>query len=395
MNDTATIQGYRLSSQQERVWLMEQVEGRPICRVRCEVLIRGPLDHKRLETALAEIVARHEILRTGFSIFPGMSNPLQIIREPEWVPLEIHRDGAEDGHDRPRSMQQADAAAERQQMFTLREGSATEHVLLINLPSLCIDRTAVGLLVEEIAKAYHAAQNDSRALEPMQYADYAEWQFEVLEAADEETLRLQRKLHEYSGTSPLRLLWRNSNVFEPSFDPEWLRAPVGQEICTALQALAGKFGCSIEHVWMACWETFLWRIGGNDEGLLLAAVINARRHEPLQRAIGNMTVTVPYRRVLSPEMDIQQVLRQVESTRISIEESLEYFSWDSVSGIPQYKKMPYAPVVFEFTPTRGHKPGKDFAFSLGRIDVCAEPFDLKLVVNQLEQTAELEFLYNS
>ncbi|MGE5321731.1 MAG: amino acid adenylation domain-containing protein, partial [Actinomycetota bacterium] len=394
MKDTAAIQGYRLSSQQERVWLLEQAEGSPTCRVRCDVLIQGPLDRHRLEAALADVVARHEILRTSFSIFPGMSNPLQVIGQPERVKLEVSNRVAENGRMRPDSGQQSCPEGELQKrIFSLIESSPTENHLLIDLPGLCGDRTTVGLLVEEISHCYYAGQNPSHE-EPMQYADYAEWQFEILQSADEETLRFQQKFHDYSGTPPVQLLWRNSNAPEPLFEPKWLGTPQAQQVWTAVQELAERFGSSVEHVWMACWEVFLSRIEGREAEMLLGCVCDARTYEPLQRAIGNMTVTVPYRCVVRQEMEFEQVLRQAENARSAIEESLEYFSWDCVTATPRYKGQPFAPVLFEFHNVNASNAGTELTFNPGRVDVCGEPFDFKLVVVH-SNAAELEFHYNA
>jgi len=229
----------------------------------------------------------------------------------------------------------------------------------------------------------------------MQYADYAEWQYEVLQSADAETLLAQRQSHDYSDVQSLRLLWRAGNAAGRSFDPQWAGVTLAQETFIAFQGLAGKLKSSIEDLWMACWEVFLWRIGGTGEDLLLSAALNARKYEPLARAIGSLTVTVPYRCLLSQEMEIEQVVRQVESTRMRIEESLEYFSWDCVAGTPRHQNLLYAPIAFEFSLVSGTHSANEVIFSPGRIDIHAELFDLRLVVSQTENGVELEFHYNA
>src|SRR3954462_6773143 len=75
-------QGFRLSPQQRRLWtLQRETPGFPY-RSRAVVRIEGRLDRAALAAALADVAARHEILRTTFPQLPGHSLPAQSIREP-------------------------------------------------------------------------------------------------------------------------------------------------------------------------------------------------------------------------------------------------------------------------------------------------------------------------
>src|SRR5215510_7756218 len=77
----ATIEGFRLSPQQARLWLLQQDAQYPPYNSECCVLIKGPLDAQLLEAALNQVVRRHEILRTTFRRLPAMTLPLQVISE--------------------------------------------------------------------------------------------------------------------------------------------------------------------------------------------------------------------------------------------------------------------------------------------------------------------------
>ncbi|WP_329425637.1 amino acid adenylation domain-containing protein [Streptosporangium sp. NBC_01495] len=70
-----------LSFGQERMWFLDRLERTGAAHnVFIAERLRGPLDPDALERALAEIVARHEILRTRF---PGRDGaPVQIVDEP-------------------------------------------------------------------------------------------------------------------------------------------------------------------------------------------------------------------------------------------------------------------------------------------------------------------------
>ena len=60
------IEGFKLSPQQRHLWLLQaEGAGSAFCG-QCAVWIDGTLDAARLRCALAEVVHRHEILRTSF-----------------------------------------------------------------------------------------------------------------------------------------------------------------------------------------------------------------------------------------------------------------------------------------------------------------------------------------
>src|SRR3982750_1322868 len=86
------IEGYRLSPQQERVWLLQQGTQDTPYRALCVIQISGTLRPDVLKEALAFVVSRPEILRTTFHLLPGMSIPVQAIAgnaTPEIVTCDL------------------------------------------------------------------------------------------------------------------------------------------------------------------------------------------------------------------------------------------------------------------------------------------------------------------
>src|SRR5215210_6610420 len=75
------IQGYRLSPQQRHLWLAQGSGGAVAYRAARALLVEGPLDAVRMSAALADVISRHEILRTTFTRLEGERAPVQVINE--------------------------------------------------------------------------------------------------------------------------------------------------------------------------------------------------------------------------------------------------------------------------------------------------------------------------
>src|ERR1700755_2553059 len=83
-----TVEGFRLSPQQEHLWLLQQSEGGMTSCATCSVRIEGALDFTALERAAEMAVERNEVLRTSFMRMQGMAAPLQVVCDVEPVRIE-------------------------------------------------------------------------------------------------------------------------------------------------------------------------------------------------------------------------------------------------------------------------------------------------------------------
>lgn len=185
------IQGYRLSPQQRHLWLLYHHDGGAVAyRAICVVRITGDLNRDLLRRAFDQVVAQHEILRTSFRLLQGMSIPVQVIDSEGRGAFSMHDLSAfEDNEQRPRlerllhEATSAEIGYERLPLLraTLVKLSATNHQLILIAPALCADALSLQHLLRQIADAYeHSQSDDASQRETMQYADFAEWQNELL-----------------------------------------------------------------------------------------------------------------------------------------------------------------------------------------------------------------------
>src|SRR5579884_1159477 len=77
------IEGFRLSPQQEALWMLSKERA----YTQCVIVITGELSVPTLFEVIKQVAARHSALRMCFLRIPGMRIPIQVINEqisPAW-----------------------------------------------------------------------------------------------------------------------------------------------------------------------------------------------------------------------------------------------------------------------------------------------------------------------
>ncbi len=179
---------------QERFWALDRlIPGNPVWNLPVRFRLQGPLDAALIERAFNEIVRRHEILRTTFTIVDG--HPAQVIAPT----LEIVTPVTDLRH-LPAKERDAEvdrlSVAEAHRRFELTTGpllrvgllrtGEQEHVLLVTPHHSIADYWSIGLISNELGALYEAyARGRPSPLPelPIQYADYAVWQREQSQSA--------------------------------------------------------------------------------------------------------------------------------------------------------------------------------------------------------------------
>ncbi|HEU4629063.1 MAG TPA: condensation domain-containing protein, partial [Gemmatimonadaceae bacterium] len=151
---------------QQRLWFMDQlVPGSAFYTLAAAVPLHFAVDPAVLQQCLSEIVRRHEVLRTTFSVHDGQ--PVQVIHPPAPLPLPLP---LHDLRALPASARSAAAAqlaaAEAQRPFDLRTGpllrahlvrlDETEYVFLLTAHHIVADGWSLQLFGRELGALYPA-----------------------------------------------------------------------------------------------------------------------------------------------------------------------------------------------------------------------------------------------
>ena len=379
---TETIEGFRLSPQQEHLWLLQQQGGGQAYRAQCAISIKGLLDTNTLREALENVMQRHEILHTAFRYLPEMTVPLQVIGDGEidWNEEDLsqlpHDEKAArtDGIFHQLGQLPFDFEQEKLLQTSLLKFNAEDHLLLLSMPSLCMDSAGLKNLVGEIARSYSGTRNEDDAL---QYADVSELLNEMLETSDTASGReFWQKQDVLSVNMPALALERATDeaVFAPDVVSLSLAAHHGESAINLTQQLE----TTPEILFLTCWYALLQRHLKQEE-FVVGTEFSLRKYGPLEDALGLFAKHLPLRCRVSAKDRFVEFVTQVKEIAREAYKWQESFSWERLDPAADNRTdVHYAPYAFAFNTYPPAYPASDLSFALLRHFVCHDRFKLKL-----------------
>ncbi|MFD3716976.1 condensation domain-containing protein, partial [Streptomyces sp. NPDC058677] len=180
-----------LSAAQQGQWFLHKLEG-PNATYNIPIALRltGTLDQDALQAALADVVTRHESLRTVFTQDDDGAHQIILTPDQARPALEVQ---AVTGERLSKALAAAagetfDLTRDLPLHTTLFRLGPTEHVLLLVVHHIAADEGSFAPLARDLTTAYAArttGQAPNWAPLPVQYADYTLWQNEVLGSEDD------------------------------------------------------------------------------------------------------------------------------------------------------------------------------------------------------------------
>ncbi|MBJ7480741.1 non-ribosomal peptide synthase/polyketide synthase, partial [Rhodococcus sp. (in: high G+C Gram-positive bacteria)] len=193
-----------LSLAQQRMWFLNRFDtASAVNNIPVAVRLTGNLDSGALHSAIADVIARHEVLRTLYPETDGVG--YQEILSPEDASIEFETVRIAEGDLQAELyaffVEGFDVTVEvplRAKLFQLADN---EFVLSFVVHHIATDGFSMGPLTRDVMTAYYArsqGQTPTWAPLPVQYADYALWQREVLGSEDEPTSVIAQQINYWS-----------------------------------------------------------------------------------------------------------------------------------------------------------------------------------------------------
>ena len=337
-----------LSYAQQRLWLLDQLEpNTPTYNVPLVLRFTGPLNVPQLEQALAEIICRHEVLRTTFPANAD-GQPHQRIAALQLITLPV-----EDLRTLPPAVRQNKyeqlIAAGARRPFNLAAGpllrvqllrlADEEAALLLCLHHIITDGWSIGVFARELSELYGAGVNNRPSLLPplpIQYADYAGWQREWLRGTV-----LDRQLafwkQQLAGSSlVLELPADQPRPPTQSYHGATLAFELPKRLSDALENLSRREGATLFMTLLAAFQVLLHRYSGQDD-IIVGTPIAGRNRVETEGLIGFFVNTVLLRGDLSGNPSFRQLLQQIRVKAL---------------GAFAHQDIPFEKLVEELRPTR-------------------------------------------
>lgn len=399
------IEFFRLSTQQKHLWLLQENEPCSSYRTQGAVFIEGILDIESLNIALRTVINRHEILRTTFKIVPDKIIPFQAINDSKLLPIS-----QQDLSSLTSLEQEVEIAAIWQKFsqvdvdFTQSPNlnvlliilSPQKHLLILSLPSLCADRVTLKNLVNEISYYYEELPKEQLQPDSMQYADYSEWQHELLTTEDTQLGINYWRKQDISPVFNLQLPRENQAVKSRRFQPNSFAITIDAYTVAKLETLARQYETSLSVFLQTIWHIWLWRLTGQSN-MIVGTAYDGRQYEELQQSLGLFTRYLPVYSHLTANLQFLEVLQQIQESATKQYKWQNYFSWDELGLFHSHgENISYWPISFDFAEEPDKYFSDNITFYIANQFSYIDKFKLNLCcLLQKNQELIIKFGYDS
>ena len=317
-----------LSFAQRRLWFVDRFEGpSPTYNGAFALRLTGELSVGALESALRDVVDRHEVLRTVIvedddgvphqQVLPSGEKPFGL---PVVEVAEEERAATVDEV----ATETFDLAADVPVRARLVRTGPREHTLVLVVHHIALDGESLGPLLRDLTTAY-SARTEGRAPEweplPVQYADYTLWQQDVLgDESDPNSLAAGQLAYWREALAdlaqPLALPTDRPRPRAMSPRGDLVRFPIDPDLLRAVEKLAAEQDTTVSMVMQSALAVLLHHLGCGDD-VPLGAPIAGRTDEELRDLVGFFVNTWVLRVDLSGNPTFLQLLQRVRDRALA------------------------------------------------------------------------------
>lgn len=310
---------YDLSHNQKRIWIMNQVQEDPsVLNVIQVFLFEGALDKASLEKTIQALIARHEILRTTFTVVDG--KPVQRVHDS--LPSTVEYIEDLDGETAIEKF----IKREEKIVFDLTKGpllrvtlinyEKDKYVFILNMHHIISDGWSTNILKNEIISLYNSfASGIVQSLPPLtvHYKDYAAWSNAELNSSKTNASKIYwaEKLSGNYGVLNFpsdfprpQIRTNNGAVYSFSIDVSQVKT---------LDSIAIKNDATLFMLFSAVVKTLLHKYSG-EQDIVIGTLMAGRDHKDLEHQIGFYVNNLVLRTEIDAQGSFNDVLERVKET---------------------------------------------------------------------------------
>jgi hypothetical protein len=399
-----------VSAVQRRLWFFDQFEpGTWFYNIPVTVSFEGRLDVAALERSLAEIIRRHESLRT--TVGSAADGPVQRVSPPGAFALPIVDLSALDASQWADEVKQR-SSAETLTPFDLARGplvratllrfSGERHTLFVTSHHIVCDGTSVRVLLGELSALY-AAFSSGRPSPlqelPLQFADAVAAELEML-AAPELRDAAAYWVQTLAGAKPsLELPTDRPRPARQTFDGGRMYGLIPAPCAERLRGVARAQGATLFMALLAAYTTLLFRY--TDQSDIVVGTPVAGRHAPgADKMIGCFVNMLPLRCDLSGDPPFTEMVARARDVALGAfrRQTLPFDKLvEELNPVRDASRAPVFQVVLNMSNYSNLWPidAPDVRVSL--LDVQHEPsmVDLTVYATEVDEGIRLRAVYNA
>ncbi|MGH3959765.1 amino acid adenylation domain-containing protein [Mycobacterium sp.] len=374
-----------LSFAQSRLWFLDQLHGpSPVYNIAVALRLGGRLDAEVLGAALANVVGRHESLRTLFAAPEGIPEQLvvapeqadfgwQIVDATGWSPTRLG-DAIDIAARDP-----FDLATEiplRARLFRVAED---EHVLVAVVHHIAADGLSVTPLVRDLGVAYAsrcAGQAPGWAALAVQYVDYTLWQRAQFGELDDPDSPIAAQLAYWEDAlagMPERLQLPTDRPYPAVADHRGASVAVDwpAELQQRVRQVAGEHNATSFMVIQAALAVLLSGLSASPD-VAVGFPIAGRRDPALDELVGFFVNTLVLRVDLAADPTLAELLTQVRERSLAAYEHQDVPFEVLVERLNPTRSLTHHPLVQVMLAWQNNEPAR---LGLGDLQVTPMPVD--------------------
>ncbi|MGW5572416.1 amino acid adenylation domain-containing protein [Nocardia thailandica] len=323
-----------LSPAQQRMWLLNRIDpDSPAYNIPLVLRLTGALDTSALRYAVADVLERHEALRTRFPAGPDDLPYQEILPVSAVLPAGLPIQECDDPRERVGRLlaggfDVTERAPLRVGLFTTTGVedplAEEEHLLAVVVQHIVADGASLAPLARDLVTAYHArveGRSPNWAPLPVQYADYALWQRELLGDESDENSTAARQLafwrntlHGLSGA--LALPHDHPRPAQASLRGADVTFGLTAEVHAGLIEIARAHNASLFMVVHAALAVLLARVSGSDD-IAVGTPIAGRGEAELDDLVGMFVNTLTLRTAVPGDRSFADLVAAARETDLA------------------------------------------------------------------------------
>ncbi|MBW4556585.1 MAG: amino acid adenylation domain-containing protein [Trichormus sp. ATA11-4-KO1] len=400
---------YPLSFTQQGLWFINQLTpNTSTYNIPIVISLQGQVNLTILQDSLNEIIKRHEVLRTSFTVVDGQ--PVQVINQavPLTLAVEDLRVLAESDRNltaqhliNELAQEPFDLSAPSLLRAQVLQLSDKNYHLIVTLHHTIADGWSIGVLLRELAALYEAfsvGKLSPLPELPIQYRDFVNWQRQSINSQRIQSLLTywQQKLQ---GELPvLNLPTDRPRSPVQTFKGSRAKLVLSPTLRKELKNFSRQQGVTLFMTLLTAFKILLYRYTGQTDIVVGSPIANRNRAE-IESLIGLFVNVLALRTDLSGDLSFQELLARVKLTALEAYVHQDLPFEKLVEELQPNRDLSYNPLfqvmfVLQNVP-KPHVSLTDVSITYEEAENGTSKFDLTLFMDDSEESLVATCEYNT